>query len=69
MHDPWVTNFIQMMKDVVDAFGAGIISDFFPSLKFLDTAKLATIDRLAKSFFEMVDKELEEHEKTFDASM
>ena len=69
MHDPWVTNFIQMMKDVVDAFGSGIISDFFPSLKFLDSAKLATIDKLTKSFSDLVDKELGEHEETFDAGM
>ena len=67
MNDPWVTNFIQMMKDALDKLGSGIISDFIPALKFLDKGKLAAFDKLTKSFMGLIDKELEEHEKTFDA--
>ena len=67
MQDQWVTDFIALIKEVTEIMGSGFVSDFFPSLKFLDKAKFAAMDKAYDIMFGHIENEFEEHKKTLDA--
>ncbi|KAI8496642.1 hypothetical protein Bbelb_252970 [Branchiostoma belcheri] len=66
MDDEDFNTLMQISKDTTEVFGQGILADVFPSLGFLPTPGKAAVQKLTRSFLDIMQRHLDQHQETFD---
>ena len=66
--DKFLIDFIKLTDELNEAFGAGLLADFWPMLAFIPTAGQSTLKKGMYAMFDLIEETYVEHEKNFDES-
>ena len=64
--DPFFKKFVDVVEDLNDTFGLGLLADFIPIFKHIPTPSERKIRKLNKFIKDFLLECMEEHRKTFD---